>query len=713
MTFSTSSKSARWAADAPAMQVLLLLLLGVVLWLVYSPGLSGPYVFDDFQNITRNTSVAITSLSMRELMAAAFSMAEGGIGRPIPMVSFALNYYFNGQNFEPFSFKLTNLLIHMANVLLVYVLLRQFFQSAAIASPHPGGQIDRQQAVLLALVAAALWGLHPLQLTSVLYAVQRMTSLAAFFVLLGMIVFVQGRRSFARRPIRGMLMMTAGIGGGTVLGLLCKENAILLPLLAVAVEVGLFSRRELARASRRMLAIFYLCIFGIPAVIAISYVLLYPEFIIQTYVTRDYNATERVLTQSRALFFYLSLILFPLISRFGLFHDDFPLSTGLLEPVTTLLSLVAWTAIVVVMITGLRQRALWAFGLAWFLAGHALESSIIGLEIIHEHRNYVPSIGICMAGTYYLWLLLEKVRFSARTLIACGFSVLLTVSFVTHTRALSWSSRTQLFESMAKHHPNSYRAINGLAISLVERGRDVRPIYHALRDAAVANPAVVHPLVEMKKILHALFPLSDRFEPVDPEVAGNDRPSVTWTSDLVLDRERLLELDTALSPEISRRLKSGSIHVETVHALRRLQECVSSGGSTCAALSDEALDWHLSALAQLPPKDTRRGGVELSTAKLYAVRGDLDRALEYTDRSIETMSGHPRYLAQKAILMIELGAIEQAEKITDLIEQKMDWRKIYAGDVRVLRREIEHAKLRREQVSLGASSRELPLVSPF
>ena len=704
MAFSTTSIPSRPAAQTQAMQVLLLVLIIAVLWMVYRPGLSGPYVFDDVQNITGNSAIAITSLAPPELLSAAFSKAEGSIGRPMAMLSFALNYFFNGQSFDPFAFKLTNLLIHMANVLLVYVLLRLLFQSAGIPSADLESQINRRRAILLALFAAALWGLHPLQLTSVLYTVQRMTSLSAFFVLLGMIVFVQGRRNFANGPVRAMVMMTAGLGGGVLLGLLSKENAILLPLLAATVEIGLFSRSELVPAYRRTLAIYYLCLLGIPAVVAVGYVLLNPEFIIQTYATRDFSLTERVLTQFRALFFYLSLIVFPLIFRFGLFHDDFALSTGLLEPATTLLSLIAWAAIIVAMTRGLRKRAVWAFGLAWFLAGHALESSILGLEIIHEHRNYLPSVGICMAGAYYLVLLMEKIRLPARTLMACVFSVVLTISFVTHTRALSWSSKPQLFESLAQHHPTSYRAIYGLASSYVEQRRDVRPVYNALRDAAHANPSTVYPLVEMKKILRALIPISDRFEAVDSRAAGRGGSRALWASDLVFDREHLLELDSALSPEISRRLKSDGIHVETAHALRRLQKCISAGDRTCGSMLDEVLDWHLSVLQQLPPKDSRRGGLELSTARLYAAAGDLDQALRYIDHAIETMSGHPRYLAQKAVLMLQLGAIEEAEKLTQQIEQKMDWRNIYASDIRVLRREIEKARIGRKQDSASTSS---------
>jgi hypothetical protein len=676
-------------------QVLLLLLLGVVLWAVYRPALFGPYVFDDFQNITLNHSIAIDNLSLSELLGAAFSKAEGNLGRPIAMASFALNYFFAEKSFAPFAFKLTNLLIHITNVMLVYLLIRLLFQLPRFI---PGGQkypISKHRAALMAIFTAALWGLHPLQLTSVLYTVQRMTSLSAFFVIVGMLVFLHGRRKLSTQPTHGLAMMTVGVGGGTFLGLFCKENAILLPLLAATAEVGFFSRDELARVSRHGLAVFYLCLLGVPVFLGVTYLIFNPEFVLQTYATRSFGITERILTESRVLFFYLSLIAFPLVSRFGLYHDDFALSTGLLDPPWTLLALVAWALVALALIKGLRQRNIWAFGLAWFLAGHVLESSILGLEIIHEHRNYVPSIGICMAAAYYLVALFEKLGLPPRSLVICGVCALLTFGFVTHTRALFWSSRTQLFESLVQHHPESYRAISGLATSMGEQRRDVRPVYNALRDAALASTSTAHPLIEMKKILNALILGSENLGLGKTGATAVDSSSVTWFSDLVLDHDHLLLLDEVLSQEISRRLVAGNIHIETTYALWRAQACVTEQSGNCASMKDEVTEWHLAVLRQLPLGDRRRGMLELSAAKLYAEAGNLDKAFEYMNRALETASGHPRYRAQKALLLLKIGAVAQAEGITDSIAQEMDWRRIYAKDVEVLRREIEKAKIRR------------------
>lgn len=681
-------------------QFALLLLLVILLWFAYFPGLGGPYVFDDFQNISRNPNIAIDALSRDELLSAAFSKVESGAGRPVAMVSFALNYFFAGKSFHTFPFKLTNLAIHALNVLLVFFLVRKLLRERITASGAQAPSSAERQAILAALLAAALWGLHPLQLTSVLYTVQRMTSMAAFFTLAGMLVFVHGRQRLGKSNWSGFGLMAAGLTGGAGLGVLCKENAVLLPLLAAIVEFFFFERTSVSNAVRRKLSFFYLAFVAVPALVIFLYLILNPDFILRGYLTRNFDLMERVLTQSRVLFFYLSLIAFPVISRFGLYHDDFQLSTGILSPPSTLVALVAWALVVIALARGLKRRPMWAFGLLWFLAAHAIESSIISLELIHEHRNYLPSFGICAAGAYYLSRLAEKKLVSTRSVLSISLCVLLVFAFVTHTRAQTWSSRSLLYEVMAKHHPGSYRALFGLATSMREEQRDARAVYKVLRDAALVSPGTVYPLIEMSKMLQALMVASDRVEtvaqPPDAHASGE-----AWAADPVLDRKHLLEVDQAVANEITRRLEAGSRHIQTVYSLWTAQKCVLDQREQCLPLSDRLLDWHFTALATLPAGSMHRATLELSTAKLLAARGEIEMALVYVDKAIATASGNPRFRAQKAMLLVKLGQIEEAERLRTEIEQQMDWRRQYVREVEILRRIIDQAQAERLEVTSG------------
>ncbi len=687
-----SSQIRQRFTQVPAITVILFLILVLALWLVYRPGLSGPYVFDDFHNVTRNPSVAIDALTLENLSLAAFSNGQGGAGRPIAMTSFALNYHFAGSSFSPVAFKLTNLVIHVVNALLVFFLARTLFRLRLPGASSEIAGVDERRAMLAAMFAAALWALHPLQLTSVLYTVQRMTSMSALFMLAGLLVFLHGRRRLAEDRLAGLGWMAGGLTGGVLLGVLCKENAALLPLLVAAVELFFFSREELSARARRRLRLFYLLFVAIPVVVAALYLLLNPEFVLRSYASRNFTLVERLLTESRVLFFYLSLIFLPLISKFGLYHDDFALSTGLLDPPSTLLAIAAWMLIAVALVAGTRRRSLWAFGTVWFLAAHAMESTLLGLELIHEHRNYVPSIGLIIILSAYLAAMVSKLRVNARAVGAGAISILLVFSFVTYARAHSWSSRTALFESMVRHHPDSYRALTGLAAAMREQERDARAVYKTLRDAARANPSAISPLVEMQKTLQALIPVSEYVAAdVEPQVQ-NGQQIPGWARDPVLNRDYLTELDREVAAETLRRLSSSGTHIETVYALWTAQTCALDGRDHCVPLVNRMLRWHLVTLEKLPPGDKRKGRLELSAAKLFAARGDIDDALAYVDLAIETMSGDPRYRAQKALLLIKLGAIDEAERIADAIENEMDWLKAYVRDVEFLRREIHRAR---------------------
>jgi hypothetical protein len=101
--------------------VFFLVVLGAGVFGVYAPGLKGPFVFDDYPNIVDNPLVAVDALDAANLRDAAFSLRNGPYPhRGLARLSFALNYYFAGGRFDAFAFKLTNVVIHVVNGLLVY-----------------------------------------------------------------------------------------------------------------------------------------------------------------------------------------------------------------------------------------------------------------------------------------------------------------------------------------------------------------------------------------------------------------------------------------------------------------------------------------------------------------------------------------------------------------------------------------------------------------
>ncbi len=171
-------------------------------FLAYSTGFGGPFLFDDFVALSANALLQIDGTVFDAWRSASLSSGSGPLRRPIAMFTFALNHVALG-GLSPFALKLVNGLIHAAIGALIYLLA-----SALFAQLRPGA--DRTQARWLGLLTAAIWLLHPLHVSTVLYAVQRMAQLAALFMVAGLLVFVRYRR--AGRVLVRALAEVAGSG---------------------------------------------------------------------------------------------------------------------------------------------------------------------------------------------------------------------------------------------------------------------------------------------------------------------------------------------------------------------------------------------------------------------------------------------------------------------------------------------------------------------
>ncbi|MGH8282259.1 MAG: hypothetical protein ACRESE_00225 [Gammaproteobacteria bacterium] len=424
--------------------------------IAYWPGLHGPFLFDDNPNIVDNLALRLGNLSPHELLRAAFSTRSGPLYRPISMLSFALNIYFLGGN--AFPFKLVNLLIHLGNALLVLWLTKRLLLNC-----RRRYQFDWNDTTLtwVSVLIAAAWALHPLNLTTVLYIVQRMTSLAALFTLAGMLAYVYGReRMLAGKAGWPLVWLLTPFFG--VIGLLCKEDAALLPLYLLVIEWLVFGFRNTRQTVAKNVLVFYLCGLVLPGILGLVYLISQPFW--AGYVYRNFTLSERVLTEFRVVFLYIKWTFIPDIRHLALYHDDLALSTGLLQPLTTLWSLLALIALLVIAWWQRRQRPLLSLGILFFFAGQAMESTVLPLEIAFEHRNYLPDYGLLLA--FFSLLLLPTAAGSRQARLSLRWTVaviVLPVLFsVTLLRAHEWRSFLDFGYYEAQHHPRSERALYAL-----------------------------------------------------------------------------------------------------------------------------------------------------------------------------------------------------------------------------------------------------------
>jgi hypothetical protein len=227
------------------------LLVSLLTVTVYFPGLSGDYMFDDRANLLQNQQLEFETLDLEALQNAAFSSGSGALRRPVSMASFALNRYFFG--IAPFSHKVVNLGIHLltgaALLLLGRMLLRSYQQ-------YRDPALSEQIVTWLPIVIAGLWLVHPLNLTTVLYIVQRMTSLAALFTVCGLLLYVMGRRRMLAGK-HGLSLILAGLLLCGSLAVFSKENGILLPLYMLVLETTLFRFALLVACSTPPSVVFF------------------------------------------------------------------------------------------------------------------------------------------------------------------------------------------------------------------------------------------------------------------------------------------------------------------------------------------------------------------------------------------------------------------------------------------------------------------------
>lgn len=432
-------------------------LLGLTLVAVYWQGLAGGFFFDDEPNILRVEAIQLDSLSVESIRQAWNSGFAGPLGRPISQVSFAFNYYFSG--FSPFAFKLTNLALHGLNGILVYLIALRLF---AATSPD----LTKGEARLRSYLAAAIWLLHPIQLTSVLYVVQRMTSLSASFLLLAFLLHVSSRQH-ERLALKHIYVLMFAWGVVWPLSLLSKESGALFPGFVAAYE--LIIRRAAYQKLDGFGRILLWCVGGGAAAALVYLFTPAAQWLWAGYEFRSFSLVERLLTEGRVLCVYLGLIFMPRMGEFALYHDDIVISTSLINPWTTLPALAGLMGLVACAWWYRSKFPLLSFSIAWFMVAHSLESTALPLEIAHEHRNYVGLFGIILAPLWGLSALISHAG-TRRTLgISLAVALLGYLGLVTALRSHQSGNEVLRTQLETQYHPGSPRAHYEAAAALARQ----------------------------------------------------------------------------------------------------------------------------------------------------------------------------------------------------------------------------------------------------
>lgn len=444
---------------------------------LYWGSLDGPFLLDDSSNIAQTY---IRSASVQDIIYVSTHNRSGLFGRPLSALSFAFSGLMHGP--ESWGYKYHNLLIHLTVGLLIFWFLLQIL-------PALNNQLSERKNTLLAGVVASGWLLHPLMVSTVLYAVQRMAQLSALFTILALLLYVIARKIVADDYKKFLFLSYICFPLVLLCAVLSKENGALIPVYVLVLEFVVFQFIYQSDKERKRIAVFLCCFVALPVLLGSYYIVTHFSEL-AGYSGRNFNLKERLLTELHVVFFYLKLIILPQLSDMGLYHDDITIIRQF--DIGTLLLVLFYLVCIAGVFIFRKTAPILAFGTAWFLISHLMESTFIDLELVFEHRNYLAIMGIMLIIFYY------AISYSKKVFLLVTISYLSAFTVLAGIRANVWGNEELLYSVALIDHPNSVRAHNSWANIQYLKGNFEEAIEH-LDKAFEINPddagATIHKIV--------------------------------------------------------------------------------------------------------------------------------------------------------------------------------------------------------------------------
>ena len=426
----------------------LVIILTVVL---YAQVRSCDFLFDDLRLILNNPVIRLSEFSVEGVSA----ILQGT--RPVAMLFIALNYYFHG--YTVVGYHLFNLGVHLITGVVLYYFV---VLTLRLSAEH----YNKKQTVVFSLAAVTLWMIHPVQTQSVSYIIQRMNVLAGFFFILSMLCYVMGRLHGGW--VRGLLYCLSGVSGLCAFG--SKEMTLTLPFFILLYEWYFF--QELSSVwLQKAGAASVVCglLFG-------GFLLLFPKLIPMGIITYGYSLypftmAQRLFTEMRVVVYYLSLLIWPDPHRLNLDYD-FPISFSMTNPWTTWSSGLLLVIMFAVAMVLAKKYRLYSFSLLWFLGNLVIESTVVPLDLVMEHRLYLPSMMLIVAGVLFFCENVSGFWLRISFFMLC----VVVLSSWTYERNKVWRTPLALMTDTAIKSPGKARPAYNVACEYAKQGNAAQAV---------------------------------------------------------------------------------------------------------------------------------------------------------------------------------------------------------------------------------------------
>ena len=424
-------------------KITLLLITTIVLTFIsFSSSLNNGFTnWDDEEYVTENPLIHDLSLeNIKTIFAVSFKEA---FRQPLPLISYSIEYRF--FKLDPFIYHLDNLIIHILNTTLVFLLIFLLSRNPAIS-----------------FIVAILFGVHPLHVESVAWVSERKDVLSTFFYLISLISYIQ----YCDKEKWSYYYLSIFV---FILSLLSKAMGVTLPFILLLYD------HLVERGINRKTLIEKIPFFVISG--AFVLITLYTFSSANALESRHlYTPFHNLLLACRNIVFYLIKIFIP-TNLSAYYPYPAPSSIGIFMP-GYLFSFI-FVIILGVAIVYIQYNRDVLFGSLFTLITLLPVVKLVpfggGGAVAADRYMYIPSIGIF----YILAILSERIyrrcnalnEWAGRVAILSFISMVIALSYLTYQRNQVWHDSETLWIDTIKKSPESSVAHNNLGLAYYGKGR--------------------------------------------------------------------------------------------------------------------------------------------------------------------------------------------------------------------------------------------------
>ena len=437
------------------------LFLSLIVLSAFSTNFHASWHFDDYPNIVDNPWVHINDLKFKNLKAALFAGYDDGqylgkqVYRPVPMLTFALNWYIGKDNV--LGYHIVNNAIHLVTTIFLFLTVLNLLMSPNLKGKYQGNEYT------IAFLSAILWGVNPIQTQAVTYIIQRMASFAAMFYIIGIYFYLKTRLS---EPGSKRYLFIIGCLFSFIFALGSKENTATFPIALAIIEILFFQDLKDRATRRKVVAAITISGVLMTVFLMVFYIRGNISHLLKGYENRTFTLGERLMTEPRIIMYYLGQIFYPIASRLSLVHD-IKISTSFYTPWTTISAILAIIFLLGIGFSQAIKRPIIALGIFFFFINHIIESTILPLELIFEHRNYLPSFFLFFpVAAWLIWLVnyfKKNNSFIQKLLVISVVGVIFSFCSGTVVRNRAWATEKTLWEDCIVKAPGMARSYHNLA----------------------------------------------------------------------------------------------------------------------------------------------------------------------------------------------------------------------------------------------------------